>query len=54
MLSHHDLCRFPDQRSAATMPQLVKYFQHSTEAYFGMGIEGTTALDAWGNWNPGL
>jgi spermidine dehydrogenase len=35
-------------------PQLVKYFQHSTEAYFGMGIEGTTALDAWGNWNPGF
>jgi spermidine dehydrogenase len=35
-------------------PRLVKYFQHSTEAYFGMGIEGTTALDAWGNWNPGF
>lgn len=35
-------------------PQLVKYFQRSTEAYFGMGIEGTTALDAWGNWNPGF
>ena len=35
-------------------PQLVQYFQHSTEAYFGMGIEGTTALDAWGNWNPGF
>ena len=34
--------------------ELVKYFQHSTEAYFGMGIEGTTALDAWGNWNPGF
>jgi len=34
--------------------ELVKYFQGSTEAYFGMGIEGTTALDAWGNWNPGF
>jgi spermidine dehydrogenase len=35
-------------------PQLVTYFQHSTEGYFGMGIDGTTALDAWGNWNPGF
>jgi spermidine dehydrogenase len=34
--------------------QLVEYFQESTQAYFGMGIEGTTALDAWGNWNPGF
>lgn len=35
-------------------PQVVKYLQHSTEAYFGMGADGTTALDAWGNWSPGF
>ena len=35
-------------------PELVKYFQRSTEAYFGAGIDATTALDAWGNWNPGF
>lgn len=35
-------------------PQLVTYFQDSTEDYFGIGIDGTTALDAWGNWNPGF
>lgn len=35
-------------------PQLVAYFQTSTEGYFGVGIEGTTALDARGNWNPGF
>jgi spermidine dehydrogenase len=34
--------------------QLVEFFQHSTEGYFGMGIDGTTALDAWGNYNPGF
>lgn len=35
-------------------PQLVSYFEESTAGYFGIGIEGTTALDAWGNWNPGF
>ena len=35
-------------------PQLIAYFQNSTEAYFGVGIDGTTAADAWGNWNPGF
>lgn len=35
-------------------PQLVTYFQESTHEYFGVGIDGTTALDAWGNWNPGF
>jgi spermidine dehydrogenase len=35
-------------------PQLVAYFQNSTEAYFGIGIDGTTADDAWGNGNPGF
>ena len=35
-------------------PQLVTFFQDSTEDYFGIGIDGTTALDAWGNWNPGF
>jgi len=35
-------------------PQLVQYFQTSTGAYFGVGVEATTALDAWGNFNPGF
>ena len=35
-------------------PQLLAYFQHSTEEYFGIGIDGTTALDAWGNYDPGF
>jgi spermidine dehydrogenase len=35
-------------------PQLVTYFQTSTEGYFGIGIDGATAADAWGNWNPGF
>ncbi len=35
-------------------PQLVTFFQDSTEDYFGAGIEAVTALDAWGNWNPGF
>ncbi len=35
-------------------PQLVAYFQNSTEGYFGVGIDAVSALDAWGNWNPGF
>jgi spermidine dehydrogenase len=35
-------------------PQLVDYFQISTTAYFGVGIDATTALDARGNYNPGF
>ena len=35
-------------------PQLLDYFQHSTEEYFGVGIDATTALDAWGNYDPGF
>jgi spermidine dehydrogenase len=35
-------------------PQLVAFFQTSTEGYFGVGIDGATAADAWGNWNPGF
>jgi len=35
-------------------PQLVAYFQKSTEGNFGVGIDATTAADAWGNWNPGF
>jgi len=35
-------------------PQLVSYFQGSTQEYFGVGIDATTAVDAWGNWNPGF
>jgi spermidine dehydrogenase len=41
-----DICGYDEQ--------LVEFFQHSTEGYFGMGIDGTTALDAWGNYNPGF
>lgn len=35
-------------------PQLVDYLQNATEAFFGIGIDGTTALDAWGNYDPGF
>lgn len=35
-------------------PQLVKFFQNSTEEYLGIGIDGTTALDAWGIGVPGF
>lgn len=35
-------------------PQLVTYFQNVTEGYFGVGIDGITALDAWGDWEPGF
>jgi spermidine dehydrogenase len=35
-------------------PQLVTYYQTSTEEYFGIGIDGTTCLDARGNGNPGF
>ena len=34
--------------------QLVIYFQNATEEYFGIGIEGTTALDAWAIGVPGF
>ena len=34
--------------------QLVTYFQHATEGYFGVGIDAITALDAWGDWEPGF
>lgn len=35
-------------------PQLVTYFKNATEEYLGIGIEGTTALDAWGIGVPGF
>lgn len=35
-------------------PELVELYQHSTEGYFGLGIDATTALDAWANWDPGF
>ncbi|HTN95702.1 MAG TPA: NAD(P)-binding protein [Nordella sp.] len=35
-------------------PQLVTYFQNATEGYLGVGIDGITALDAWGDWEPGF
>jgi spermidine dehydrogenase len=34
--------------------QLAAYFQNSTEGYFGAGIDAVSALDAWGNGNPGF
>ena len=33
---------------------LVAIYQNSTTGYFGVGIDGCTALDAWANWNPGF
>ena len=35
-------------------PQLVTYLKNATEEYLGIGIEGTTALDAWGIGVPGF
>ena len=35
-------------------PQLVTFFQQSTVEYFGAGIDAVTALDAWGNYDPGF
>jgi spermidine dehydrogenase len=35
-------------------PQLIPYFQRSTHEYFGIGIDGVTCADAWGNGNPGF
>jgi spermidine dehydrogenase len=35
-------------------PQLVTFFQRSTTAYFGVGIDATNCLDARGNGNPGF
>ena len=34
--------------------QLVTMMKNDTEEYFGMGVEGTTALDAWGIGLPGF
>ena len=35
-------------------PQLIAYFQNSTEAYFGVGIDGTTAARRLGQLESGL
>jgi spermidine dehydrogenase len=35
-------------------PQLVAFYQTSTEGYFGIGIDGATCLDARANGNPGF
>lgn len=35
-------------------PQLVTFFQLSTQEYFGAGIDAVTAMDAWANGNPGF
>lgn len=35
-------------------PQLVTMYKNDTEEYFGVGIEGTTALDAWAQGSPGF
>ena len=34
--------------------QLLAYFAHSTTGYFGVGIDATSALDAYANGNPGF
>ncbi|MEP7241935.1 MAG: NAD(P)-binding protein [Devosia sp.] len=39
---------------AGADPQLVTYFYEQTEEYFGIGIDGTTALDAWALELPGF
>ena len=35
-------------------PQVQVYLQRSTHEYFGIGIDGVTCADAWGNGNPGF
>ena len=35
-------------------PQIVKIYQRSTQGYFGVGIDATSALDAWTNGNRGF
>jgi spermidine dehydrogenase len=35
-------------------PQIALLYQDSTAAYFGVGIDGTSALDACANGNPGF
>lgn len=35
-------------------PQLVAYVQNSSEGYFGIGADAISALNAWGNWDPGF
>jgi spermidine dehydrogenase len=34
--------------------EVLAWLQHSTEGYFGVGIDATTALDAWANGSPGF
>ena len=35
-------------------PQLVDLYKTTTMGYFGVGIDGTSALDAWTNGSPGF
>jgi spermidine dehydrogenase len=35
-------------------PALARYFQSTTEGYFGVGIDATSALDAWAAGLPGF
>lgn len=35
-------------------PQVALYLQKSTDEYFGVGADATTALDAWAAGNPGF
>ncbi len=35
-------------------PEVVEFFQTSTQGYFGVGIDAATAMDARNNWNPGF
>ena len=35
-------------------PAVLAWLQHSTQGYFGVGIDATTALDAWAQGSPGF
>ncbi|WP_119392309.1 NAD(P)-binding protein [Taklimakanibacter lacteus] len=35
-------------------PQVIAYIQNAPEGYFGIGADAFSALDAWGNWDPGF
>lgn len=35
-------------------PAVLRFHQHDTQAYFGVGIDATTALDAWAAGLPGF
>ena len=35
-------------------PAVLAWLQHTTQGYFGVGIDATTALDAWAQGSPGF